>query len=550
MVQTRIVSSLEKALSHEDIKKYPRLKKISALMGERVAVQYLYTRSPDTGHVEGVQICTPSLSGELAKYTTVRRVEHIGAIKTTDAVWDDNYISTRPGLYPDLLQPLGYGGRARIVGGALESLWLEITLPEDCSELPDDPTLKVTLLFSDGSPLSEDEVTVHIVRSVLPEQTLIHTEWFYADSIAFFYRVPMWSKKHWELLEVYARSAVRCGVNMLLTPLTTYATNGRRANSQLVKIKKVGDGYRFGFSRLDRWIEMCNRVGIKYFELTHICNGAVNPARVWVMVDGEEKLLFDYGMSATDPEYTKLIRALLKAFLAHMKHRGDDGRCFFHVSDEPGKDRIEKYAAVKESVADILKGYPVMDALYNLEFYERGLVNNPVPALGKEEPFIEAKVENLWTYYANGPMDGNYTNRHVMMPSCRNRSLGLMLYKYNLKGFLHWGFNHWLDQRSEHLINPYVEISSDRWLPAGDPFLVYPGFDGKPLESIRYSVLHEAMQDIRALRLAESLYSREEVIRAIDEAFGEPITFRTSARHPSQILSVRERINRMIEERI
>ena len=550
MIKTKIVSALEKVLAHKEIEEYPRLEKMSALMGERFAVQFVYTYPPDVEHVEGVQICTPVISGELAKYTTIRRVEHVPVIKAVDESWDDNYLSIKPGLYPDMLAPLKYDGKCRIVANALDSLWLEIELPDDCSELPDESKLSVTMLYSDGKPLATEEVTVEIIRAKLPEQKTLRTEWFYADSLALYYDVPVWSKKHWELLETFARSAVRGGVNMLLTPLTTYATNGRRMNVQLVKIKKDGDKYSFNFSRLDKWIEMCNRVGIKYFELAHICNGACNPARVWATVDGEEKQIFDYGMSCVSPEYIHFIRSLLKAFLRHMKRRGDDKRCYFHVSDEPAAKMFEQYKKMKESVADILEDYPVLDALYNIEYYNNGLVNNPVPCLQCLPPFLEANIPTLWTYYANGPMSGNYSNRHVMLPLCKTRSLGMQMYKYKLIGFLHWGFNFYTDQRSEHLINPFLDLSSERWVPAGDPFLVYPDRNGKPLESLRYATMYDVFQDIRAFELCETLYSHEEVVSAIEEELGEPITFQTSARKADTIIRIRERINRMIKQRI
>ena len=547
MISTRITSSLEKVFAHDDIEKYPRLERMSALMGERIAVQFIYTYPMDVGHIEGVQICTPTLSGELAKYTTIRRVEHVPVIKAVDDAWDDNYLSTRPGLFPDMLAPLAYNGKLRIVGGALDSLWLEIELPEECSDLPDESKLKVGMLYSDGKLLAEEEVTVEIIRKKLPEQTFMHTEWFYVDSLAMYYDVPVWSKRHWEIIENYAKSAVRGGVNMLLTPLTTYATNGERMNVQLVKIKKTGDKYSFNFARLDKWIDMCDRVGIKYFEITHIANGAINPARVWATVDGEEKQIFDYGMSSTDPEYTRFIRALLKAFLRHMKKRGDDKRCFFHVSDEPGEDKLPVYRSVKESVADILDGYPVMDALYNIEYYENGLVNNPVPSTPSIDPFLDKKIPNLWTYYANAPTDRNYSNRYIMMPTYRARSLGYQMFKFGIVGFLHWGFNFYTDQRSEHLINPFLETSAERWVPAGDAFLVYPGRDGHPLESLRYVVMHDIMQDIRAMQLAESYYGHDAVVAAIEETLGEPITFRASCRSAEKMAAIRERINEMIK---
>ncbi len=45
---------------------------------------------------------------------------------------------------------------------------------------------------------------------------------------------------------------------------------------------------------------------------------------------------------------------------------------------------------------------------------------------------------------------------------------------------------------------------------------MYPGEEG-PVESIRLEVLQEAMQDLRALQLLESLVGRERVLELIEE---------------------------------
>ena len=61
--------------------------------------------------------------------------------------------------------------------------------------------------------------------------------------------------------------------------------------------------------------------------------------------------------------------------------------------------------------------------------------------------------------------------------------------------------------------------------PSGDTFLVYPGQDG-PLDSIRYEVLCEAIQDLRALHKLEEKIGRNSVIDLIDEGLDTPLTFK------------------------
>ena len=87
-------------------------------------------------------------------------------------------------------------------------------------------------------------------------------------------------------------------------------------------------------------------------------------------------------------------------------------------------------------------------------------------------------------------------------------------------------------------------------IPAGDCFVVYPDSDGTPLESIRLMTLEEAMQDIRAMRLAEELYSHEEVVREIEKVLSDELSFTRCAHSSREMLRVREAINEMIKKKI
>ena len=110
----------------------------------------------------------------------------------------------------------------------------------------------------------------------------------------------------------------------------------------------------------------------------------------------------------------------------------------------------------------------------------------------------------------------------IAMPSYRNRALGLQLFRYQISGFLHWGYNFYNSQYSIEHINPYEVTDAAGAFPSGDPFLVYPGENGQPEESLRMMVHDEAMTDLRALKLLESLTSREHVMELIEGNLPEP----------------------------
>lgn len=557
MLKSKIISSLEKVFVDQKIDDFKSLEYISALKGERLSLQLLYATEDDYNSPDRLRL-VPKIHGALAQYATLRSVKQVAVSYPAERGFtDEEYLRTTPGLYPDLLASLNYDGKAAlgldVTRGVPESLWIELDLPADvpAGEHP----LSVEITDESGNLLAKVEITVEVINACLPEQKLIFTQWIHCDSLAEYYNVPAWSERHWEIIENYAKEAVRSGVNMLLTPVFTLALDtaigGERLTTQLVGVKKNGGRYTFDYTLLGRWIDMCDRVGIKYLEISHFFTqwGATHAPKIMATVDGEYKRIFGWDTDAHGEEYKKFLHSFIKSFLNYMKKRGDDKRCFFHVSDEPNDEQLEDYKKSKRIVAGLLKDYVIMDALSSYEFYKRGIVKTPIPATDSIKKFIDGKVEGLWTYYCGGQRQ-KVSNRFIAMPSYRTRSIGMQMYKYNIVGFLHWGFNFYKNQHSCNLVNPYLDQGGENWVSAGDTFSVYPATDGTPLESLRIPVFFSGLCDMRAMQLCESLYSKGEVVAAIEAELGDELTFDRCAHTADEMLRVRERINAMIKAKI
>ena len=554
MILTKITSSMEKCFLDSNIADYAELKHISALKNERISFQLLYT--DDTNDIIVPYRATSyklQIEGIDKALFSVRRIENVPVtVPSLNEGGDGNFLRTAPGLYPDPLLPLHKGG-IFVMRGQLQSLWMEINPCEQLSAGEYPITLK--LLNGQQEVLAENTLTLTVIDALLPPQEMILTQWFHCDCLATYYNVDAWSEEHWRIVENFAATAAKNGINMLLTPVHTppldTAMGRERKTVQLVDVTVENGTYSFNFDKLDRWIEMCNRVGIRYFEIAHLFTqwGAAYAPKIMATADGEYKRIFGWETDATSEEYTSYLRAFLTAFLGHMKARGDDKRCYFHMSDEPNKLHIDRYRAVKAGIADILAGYPIMDALSNFEFYQDGLVELPIPASDHIKPFIEADVKGLWTYYCCS-QDKGVSNRFVAMPLWRTRSIGLQFYKFNIVGFLHWGYNFYNAALSRNSINPYVDTCAGNMFPAGDAFSVYPAQDGSAVESIRILSFYEALQDARALKLAEELCGRDRVIEKIETLFGEEIAFDKCAQSAETLLAIRERINEMIAKAI
>ena len=535
MLKTKLTSSLEKVFIDDNIDSFGEISAIRILRGERFSVELLYVDEGPDYTLPSRPFVNLTVGGTLGKYATVRDVRNVPVDRPVHPErHDEQYLRKTAGIYPDLLTPLRYGGKVVVGRDKLRSLWIEIEPDEG---LYGKNNLCVTLSYEDVSV--SHTLSVDIINAKANKVGINFTQWFYCDCLADYYNVPAWSGKHWEIVENFARTYAKRGRNMIYTPLLTPALNVlppfERTPSQLV----------------DRWIDMCDRIGIEYFEISHFFDQhkAKHSAKVYATVGGEEKQIFSWGTLSDDSEYVRFLREMIGAFVEHMRSRGDDKRCYYHISDEPSLEYLDHYTKIKNSIADVIDGYPIMDALSDFDFYKTGAVSTPVPTTTSAMAFVEAGVPNLWTYYACSELVG-YSNCYVAMPSWRTRSLGMQLYKYNITGFLHWGYNYYNNRASGDAINPYLDLGGEDWVPAGDTFTVYPNNDGTPLESIRSITMDEVMQDIRAMRLAEEYTSHGAVVKAMENALGREITFDRCAESAEEMLRVREAVNEIIAKHL
>lgn len=547
------VSSLEKVFS--DTKPMPYAGRLSMLRKDRLSFQAAFQFLGDRPDLRWGVWVRAEVESPLKQWI---RLYHVKEIPSTHPVTDDsdgNYLRTTPGLYPDLLQPLN-DGMLRADLGRWNALWVEISSDEEtpAGEFP----VKVTLTLGEGesSRTLTLETSVEVIPAVLPDQELIRTEWFHGDCVADYYHVEVFSEEHWELLRKQIACAAEYGINMLLTPVFTQpldtAVGGERTTIQLVDVARNNGVYSFGFDKLDRWVRMCRECGIQYFEIAHLYTqwGAEHCPKIMATVDGEYRRIFGWDTAATGEDYRNFLAAFLPALTARLEALGVDKKhAYFHVSDEPGEAHLPQYNACKEQIAPYLEGYTIMDALSDFDFYQKGVCRHPVVASNHVTPFLEGNVSNLWVYYCCG-QGYQVSNRFFSMPSARNRIIGTQFYKYQIAGFLQWGFNFYNSQFSLRHLDPFAVTDADIAFPSGDAFMVYPGPDGTPWKSIRLLVFAEALNDLRAFRLLESLTSREYVLELMEGGLSQEITFFEYPHETDYLLSLRARVNREIKARL
>lgn len=556
MFTTKLLSSLEKVFLDEE-PKAEQYRSGMALRGEKFSFQLAYSRDFE-GEV-GTQRYRFELESPLEENIRTFAVRSVPCeVPAYLYEHDDYYLRTKPGLFPDVLDQVQ--PNFILMPWQWRSIWIMVDVPEKCKpgvypitlRMIKDETGKPNPV-DDGKVVSEDVFELEVLPAKLPKQKLLYTQWLHNDCLCNYYKVPVWSEEHWRILGNFMKNAAEYGINLILTPIFTppldTVPGGERMTVQLVDVTKEEGKYTFNFDRLERYMKLAEENGIENFELSHLFTqwGAAHAPKIIAKVDGEEQKIFGWDTDSVSDEYQNFLKAFIRALLPWLKEREWLDRTYFHFSDEPHLEHVEKYAAASAVARELLKKCHVIDCLSEFEFYERGLIRQPIPSTSKVLNFQKKGVQPLWTYYCCDQSQ-RVSNRFISMPSDRTRVIGMQLYKYNVKGFLQWGYNFWNTQFSLCDISPYEMTDAGNAFQSGDAFSVYPGRNGEAVPSIREVVFYEALQDMRALKLLETVVPKGAITSKMDQATEAGVlTFKDYPHSAEAILRLRNRVNEEIK---
>ena len=542
-INVKQVSSLEK-IRPDWTDGVDRIYKATVLKGEKYSYQIAVYAKENTEF----RVDIKSDFGDKAKvYIVQNAVMDLPTYNTKEA----DFITVAPGIMPDILMPAELENNLIRLENSAGAVWVEVSVPENipAGEYPIEVTLFSYNKYIREAVEIKQTMMLEVIDAGLPEQTTKYTQWFHVDCIADIHNVSVYSEEHWDLIDKYMSLAADMGVNMILTPVITPPLDTdegiTRPCTQLVKIEKVKDKYIFDFELLKRWINLCRKNNIEYYEMAHLFSqwGLKYSPNIKVTENGKEEYMFGWHVKAQSDEYKDFLNQFLPALIKFLESEGIKDKCYFHLSDEPRHEHLSAYKYAHDLVIPLLDGCPAMDAISDVEFYDKGLIQTPVTVSSNIDKFLPKKIKNQWVYYCSS----NYVdvgNRFLSMASYRNRILGLQMYKYGIEGFLQWGYNFYYNEQSRKKINPYVTTSGDKAFPSGDAFSVYPIENGV-VSSLRAVVFRDALADIEICRLLESFIGREKVIEMIDGDAGMDVTF---FQYPRNSRYIPELIEKMKQE--
>jgi hypothetical protein len=419
-----------------------------------------------------------------------------------------------PGLCPDPLFP---ENTAHVGPEANGVFWISLFVPAGAKPGPREIKIRLTLEneyaytdFVRPEPWSVELTSSIDVRPLVlkPRENFPVTNWISADSIWEYYKTEPCSERFWQLADAYIANLVHHGHDVIYTPLFNNRHEILIRPAQLLRVKRTAsDKYEFDFTDVRRWVQIALKHGARHIEFPHFFTPAPtsgkHPQRIF---ERDAKtigaMLWAPEISATSDTYRLFLEQFIPQFKQFMEAENVFDKAFFHCADEPDGDvQMADYRKARTLLKEIAPWMKVMDAMSEPRFATEKLSDMPIPSIVTAPEFAKADCP-AWAYFCCGPRD-RYLQRLLDTPLPKIRMAGWLFYKLGARGFLHWGYNYWFVFCTAKMSDPFLDASLGSWpgLPAGDPFVVYPGANG-PIDSIRWEVFAESLQDYALLQSA------------------------------------------------
>lgn len=414
------------------------------------------------------------------------------------------------GYYPD---PLSNEKTISVKANETQPIWITISTPAGCTAGIYAGNVSITT--SGGSFKTDLKVKVADITIPDPAKAnfrFMHHQqiagtWFYdatathhpQDVIVQLYKYERWTPKWWELLDNMAMHLKKSRVNVLFINTQQLLLDGGTSLNN--------DVYTFNWSRFDEYIQFfLDRGGINALEGIHFGStiGAVGETfRSYILIKNDKGEMSSTNITPMENECRKFYSQFIPALYKHLKEKGWLDIWIQHVGDEAVSDlQHEQYGyymkLLKQHAPDMQCGDPTFTLKSAKNAVEKGAtIVTPIEELYQEYQCsfdsLRSKGVTVYGYNCCGP--GNFwLNRFIDKPVWNQRSLGWLCYKWNLSGWLHWGWNFWVEwfQDELHTIN-------DEGFK-GDHYSVYPDIKNNKIKSsIRMDAIRDMCEDYEIL---------------------------------------------------
>jgi hypothetical protein len=407
------------------------------------------------------------------------------------------------GFYPDPIVPKE---NVRIEADQTQPVWITITVPPDAAEGIYKGELKVTGSIEDRPFEMTMPLQVQVYPVKIDKTSLWVTNWFFshAANLKLIYGedVQPYSEKYWEYTSMLAKKMAEYRQNVaLISPL------------HLASYSIGPEGkYDIDFTNFDKTVEIFMKEGVLgRIEGGHIGGregGWLSNFVLTVPVVEADTVYFKPMPLESDTAKT-FYNTFIPALNEHLVEKGWDKIYMQHLMDEPIPENVATYIEIADFIKQLAPGLRIVEACHSKDVKNSVQVWVPqLDYLNKDLAFYQERAQagdEVWFYTCVNPR-GEYANRFIDLPLIKTRILHWINFKYDIPGYLHWGFNYWND-------NPYnetatIQLESGNVLPGGDSWIIYPG-DRRLNSSIRLEAMRDGIVDYELLKMLEAKYPEE-----------------------------------------
>lgn len=396
-----------------------------------------------------------------------------------------------PADFPD---PLLEVDSLDVAAGQAQPVWITVPIPADADPGAYHGRLELTGTVGGEPVATRFQMGVEVYPARVGRSRLWVTNWFAMHAPHMQIRPEPDSAEYWALLGRYARNMADHRQNVaLISPLA------------LAEYRAGTDGQLdIDFGRFDRWVTIFKDAGVLgRIEGGHLGGRAGDWESPFVVQIREVKegQVVSANVDPASPEADRFHARFLPALVGHLRDKGWLDGYMQHLADEPTERNAASYRAIAALVRKYAPELRIIEACHTKDL--AGAIDIWVPQLNflhndyEQYRRRQAAGEEVWFYTCVFPQ-GEYANRFVEQPLLKTRLLHWINFRYGITGYLHWGYNHWTAESPfTHTTRPH---GGPPYLPAGDPWIVYPGKDG-PLDSIRHEAMRDGIADYELLSM-------------------------------------------------
>lgn len=468
---------------------------LKAWRGERVNAQALLWTNVD---LDDVQITVSDLrSGNAVIPSSALRTNFVRYVMTDELNKDGSGCGYRnPADWDSLVvaDVLDINKTLPVRRNTTQPIWANVWVPQDAK--PGNYTAQITVSGKNLKPMSL-QLKLQVINRTLPSPQQWTTNldlWQNPYAVARYYKVPLWSKAHFDAMRPIMKMLADAGQYSITTSIMHKPWNGQTEDhydSMVTRIKHIDGSWTFDYAVFDRYVDfMMNDVGINRL------------IACYTMIPWD--LRFDYYDEATnrmkfvkakpgDNAYTEYWGTFLRDFARHLRQKGWFGKTCIAMDERPMKDMQAAIKVIKDADKDYkisLAGIYHDEIERDLYYYCIAYGNDfPPEVLARRR--AEGKISTYYTCCTEG-----FPNTFTFSPPAEAAWMAVHALGGNYDGYLRWSYNSWTR-------DPLRDSRFRSWA-AGDTYCIYPG----PRSSIRFERLIEGLQICEKIVQMRKEYAR------------------------------------------